>query len=245
MQCKDLLTFELTLDSFCISAYKLKQDIPQISATLLERANEIEENNIRKLNSIYIASRRLSFKSIDYVLKVRREQQKVQEGVANRTSNAFLGVELDLANQMNELINSYFQTENFKQVEHDLAGDLGVNEYLPLIRIDNTREKSALESDVKALLSDTVCYGEGIKDGSGNSNNSYTCLDVIKIFLGVSSKNISYTFFKNNPYWGKYKEHDYKDVMEKVREIYIDFQVKVAQKQIFEEETYQAKRAKF
>lgn len=145
MQTKDYFTYDLVQDSFCIAAYRLKQNIPEISRILLARAKEIERNNIRKLNSIYITARRLSFKSIEYVMRCRKEKKKVEEGNGNRVSNAFSGVDLELAPKMNNLINSYFLTENFKEIEHELAGELGIEEYLPLIRIDNVREKSALE----------------------------------------------------------------------------------------------------
>ncbi|CAI2373563.1 unnamed protein product [Moneuplotes crassus] len=243
MQNKELFTFDFEMDSFCIAAYRLKQDIPEISRILLARAKEIEQNSIRKLNSMYIAARKLSFKSIGYTNKVKNEQKKFKEGLANRTSNAFLNVELNLAPEMNNLINKYFMTDNFQEIEHELAGEYGVEAYLPLIRIDNDREKSALESDIRTLLHSNTPVGLEA-DYDQNKAGHFSCLDIVRILLGVSSKNISLTFFKNNPLWGKYKEHDYNDVMKYAREFYVNYHIEMSSRMQMNETKFQAKRVK-
>jgi hypothetical protein len=229
LQTREKLTYELEKESFCISAYKLKEDIPGIARTLLQRAIEIEDNCIRKLNSIYIAARRLSFRSIDYVHKVIKEKKKEDEGKANNIGNYLRNVDLELAPGMNKLINAYFLSEDFENIEKELAGDLGVEEYLPLIRIDNVREQADLERDVRILLdgsnNQATCFGTEEATSTG-----YTSLEIIRILLGIQSTNISLTFFRNNPLWAKYNEHDYKDVVKNVREIYIKCQIEKAQK---------------
>ena len=247
LQTKEKLTYELEKESFCLHAYKLKSDIPEIARTLLARANEIEENSIRKLNSIYIAARRLSFKSIDYLLRVSGEQTKAKEGKANRTSNSFLDINLELAPEMNNLINTYFLTDDFKNIENVLAGDMGVEEYLPLVKIDNARELAEIERDVKALLDGCANneYSSSFSADNAPQLGGFTCLDIVKILLGINSKNISITFFRDNPLWSKYSEHDYHDVIKYVRETYISYQVESAQKKMNEEGTsYLSKRQK-
>lgn len=67
LQFKDKCQFQLDKEAFCLHIYKIKDDIPKMAQILYERALAIQENSIRKLNSIYIASRRLSVKSIDFV----------------------------------------------------------------------------------------------------------------------------------------------------------------------------------
>mmetsp|Transcript_5640 Transcript_5640/g.4851 ORF Transcript_5640/g.4851 Transcript_5640/m.4851 type:complete len:142 (+) Transcript_5640:404-829(+) len=137
---------------------------------------------------------------------------------------------------MNSLINSYFKTENISEIEGELAGDMGIAQYLPLIRIENQREKSEIAGDVKSIL----CGLE--RPESADGSGDYTSLEIIKILLGIISGSISGTFYKNHALWGKYKEHDYRDVMDNVRETYIKLQVERTQRKIIESAYHKAKR---
>lgn len=232
LQSRDKLTYDLERDTFCLAAYKLKEDIPGIARTLYQRACDIEDNTIRKLNSIYIAARKLSFKNIDYYLRVRAEKQKAIDGKATNVGSFLQNVELELAPEMNNLINTYFLTNDFDNIEKDLAGEMGVEEYLPLVRIDNVRAQTELEYDVRTLLDGAANIESSFKNDDKKSTSTYTSLEVVRILLGVQSSSITLTFFRNNPLWAKYNEHDYKDVISNVKEIYIKYQIEIAQRKM-------------
>lgn len=61
-------------------------------------------------------------------------------------------VSLELAPEMNKIINTYFLTDNFENIEHEIAGSMGVDEYLPLNSIESARDYSELKEDVKLIV---------------------------------------------------------------------------------------------
>ena len=224
LQTKEKLTYELDTEAFCLYAYKLKDNIPEITRVLYEQATKIEDNVIRKLNSIYIVARILSIKSVDYVIKVRAEQQKQAEGKANRIGQSLVDINTEHSNEMNKLINTYFLSTNFEKIEEELAGEQAVSEYIPIKSIDNSKEIKSITEDVNNLLNSSRIF-ETKKQAKTNLPDTYTWNEIVKILLGISSNSISLTLFKNNPFWGKYKEYNYKDVIKHVSEIWEKYQI--------------------
>ena len=135
-----------------------------------------------------------------------------------------------MAPEMNKLINKYFLTEDFEQIEHELAGSMGIEEYLPLRKIDSPSELNQLKSNIKMLIEgnpetdESTCKSSKLIIFIG-----YTCLEVVKILLGITSKNISFALYKNNPYFGSYKDYDHNDLATQAKQIYIDHQVRLAE----------------
>ena len=225
LQYREKLTFDLEKDSFWFHAYRLKSNIPEISNMLYDQAMKIEDNAIRKLNSIYIASRRLSVKSIDYVLKVRESQKKIEEGTFNRIEKSLAEVNIEHSNDMNQLINTYFLTDDFENIEHVLAGEMEVNDFIPVKRIDSSKEIRDLSEHVVKLSNESRPV-ESTSFSDNKTVKGYTCIEIVKILLGISSKSITIALYKDNTSWGRYKEYDYKDVMKYVREEWINYTLK-------------------
>ena len=63
--------------------------------------------------------------------------------------------------------------------------------------------------------------------------------------MGITSKVITYKLFKDRPYFGVYKDYDYKDLAKKIGEIYVEHQVKLAENRMNREKFNAAKRSKF
>lgn len=77
-------------------------------------------------------------------------------GNGNRLTLGSKEINLEMAPEMNQLINKYFLTEDFENIEHELAGSMGIDEYLPLRKIDSSSEINQLKSNIKKIIDGNV-----------------------------------------------------------------------------------------
>ena len=107
---------------------------------------------------MFIASKRHSLPSIETYFKTVAETEK----------------DVNLAPEMNKLINEYFSNEEGSNLEEEMAGENSASDYLPLDTVENCLPK--LKADVEHLSQ------QSLGDGS-----MMTSLDIIKIFFGIKT----------------------------------------------------------
>lgn len=107
------------------------------------------------------------------------------------------------------MIDNYFLYDGDESLINSLSNDDTIKDILPLNDLSSARDNNELQSDVVTLMKQK--FGDG---------SNYTCLDIIKIFLGVNTDRIEFKMFVQNPYYGKYKDTEYTVLIEKVEQIY-------------------------
>ena len=112
---------------------------------------------------------------------------------------------------MNNCINEYFKCEQTDDLEIKMAGDMSPSDFLPLADLSSPRAKADLRQDIIRLTKDPL--GDG---------SQFTSLDVIKVFLGLKTERIQFTYFRDNPLYGKYSEYDYEQLIDECSKLYIE-----------------------
>ena len=110
---------------------------------------------------------------------------------------------------MNKLIDKYFLFDGETDLLETLSIKEDVQDILPLNHFHSAWEASELASDVFILMKKTF------DDGS-----EFTSLDIMKILLGISTDRVEWKMFSDSPYWGKYRDYDYEELVDKVEEVF-------------------------
>ena len=134
----------------------------------------------------------------------------------------------DFSEQLNDLINRYFRTENegkflhtdriltfllAETMEVEIAGSVDErNALMPLLYLDSHREKAELEAQVKTILRD---FHHGTSSSQWlDPANRMKPLDAVKVLMGIQSTRESVKrFSQESSLWAKRQEYDYDDVL--------------------------------
>lgn len=80
---------------------------------------------------------------------------------------------------MNSMIDSYFLYDGDESLINSLSNDDTIKDILPLNDLSSARDNNELQSDVITMMKQK--FGDG---------SNYTCLDIVKIFLGLVTERI-------------------------------------------------------
>ena len=126
--------------------------------------------------------------------------------------------------QLNDLINTYFRTENegkltfhdlilLETMEVEIAGSVEErNALMPLLYIDSHKEKAELGAQVKQILRD---FHHGTTSNQWmDPSNRMKPLDIVKVLMGINSSRESVKrFSQDSGLWAKRQEYDYDDIL--------------------------------
>ena len=68
---KELVTYELEKDSFCVQVFRIKSRVSELSREVTLHARRIDSTTVKKLHCMYLAGRKLSYPNVDTMLRVR------------------------------------------------------------------------------------------------------------------------------------------------------------------------------
>jgi len=110
---------------------------------------------------------------------------------------------VNFSQELNDLINLYFSIENEEDMEIQVAGgEEERNAMMPLLYIDNAREKSELVSEINSVLRE-YHYGQKA-EALMDSENRLKALDVTKVLMGImSSRENIKRFAYDERFWAR------------------------------------------
>jgi len=110
---------------------------------------------------------------------------------------------VNFSQELNDLINLYFSIENEEDMEIQVAGgEEERNAMMPLLYIDNAREKSELVSEINSVLRE-YHYGQKA-EALMDSDNRLKALDVTKVLMGImSSRENIKRFAYDERFWAR------------------------------------------
>lgn len=105
---------------------------------MLEATRKIESALIQKLHCVYFIARKVSMPTIEAMMKKERADVEAAKQMY-----------VNFSKELNDLINLYFSIENEEDMEIQVAGgEQERNDMMPLLYIDNPREKATLVQEI-------------------------------------------------------------------------------------------------
>jgi len=112
-----------------------------LANAMLEATRKIESALVQKLNCMYFVARKVSMLTVEAMQRKEAQQENKQE------------MYLKTSKELNQLINLYFSIEVEESMEVQIAGsEEERNDLMPLLYINDCREKATLESEIRTVL---------------------------------------------------------------------------------------------
>jgi len=204
------ISYELENESFVVRVASIPRgEVVELGSEMLAGTRKIEANMVAKLNCMYFVARKVSLPSVAFMLQKEKGEDPKDMYLA-------------FSQQMNDLINTYFQIEDDENMEVQIAGsEEERNVMMPLLYANTAREKSRIESEIRLVLKE---FHEG---SEGGVDERLKALDIVKILIGIYSDRTNVKrFASNDRLWGKLKDYDYQDLMkiasDTVTEFYLE-----------------------